>query len=113
MSILVIIYVFFTTLGVTLLKLGGDSLSISFKPTLSFSINYYTFFGLISYVVSFILWQKIISTNNISTIFAITTAIVQVVLLIIGIVIFKENISTLNIVGIATILIGVFILIWK
>ena len=43
--ILTIIYLIFTTSGITLMKLGGDSLKLNLKGEFSFRMGWITFLG--------------------------------------------------------------------
>ena len=111
MNLLVPIYIIFTTMGLVFMKLGGDTLKLSLKPELLFSMNYKTLIGFVCYVISFVIWQKIIVTHNISSIFAITTGFIQIVVFIIGVLIFKEDIKILNIMGMLLIIGGISLII--
>lgn len=111
--ILVIIYVIFTTSGLVLLKLGGNSLSLKLTPIIEFNIGYITLLGFACYIVSFLLWQKLLSYFELSLIVPITTGIVQVVVLIIGILIFKEKLNLIELIGIFLIIIGVILMTMK
>lgn len=108
--ILTAIYIFFTTIGLLLMKLGGDSFKIALKPTLSFNIGYITFLGFICYIISFLLWQKLLVTFDLSYIVPIATGIVQVIVLLMGIIIFKEQINITGIIGSILIILGIVLL---
>ncbi len=105
-----ILYLLCTTGGITCMKLGGDSLKIETKCGFGIFMNWTTFLGFLLYVISFLLWQKIISSNDISIIVPILTGIVQIIVLIIGIIVFKENISILSIIGGIIIVVGIVII---
>ncbi len=108
--IIYILYLLFTVSGITFMKLGGDSLNITTKDIFSFKIGYVTLLGFICYIVSFILWQKIIVTSNISIIVPVLTGIVQVAVVVIALVIFKEKVTIFNVIGIILIIAGVVLL---
>lgn len=105
--ILTIIYICFTTSGIFLMKMGGNSLAISFKDGFSFKIGGITFLGFIAYLISFLLWQKLITSFDLSYIVPITTGIVQVIVLLIGLLFFKESINWVGLVGVIMIIIGI------
>lgn len=105
--ILTVIYLLCTTGGMTLMKLGGDSISISFKDTFMFKIGRVTFFGFVLYLISFLLWQKMIVKYDLSVVVPIVTGIVQVLTLIIGNIIFKESMNFVSIIGASLIIIGI------
>ena len=52
--ILILVYIFCTTSGITFMKLGGDSLHLGIKGGLSFGVSWTTFLGLLFYLVSFL-----------------------------------------------------------
>lgn len=110
---LTIIYLITTTTGLILMKLGGDSISFNFSRVIGFKIGLTTFFGFIMYIVSFLIWQKLLVTNNLSYIVPITTAIMQVILLMVGLLIFKEKITVYNIIGVMLIVSGVILIALK
>lgn len=89
--ILSIIYIVFTTLGITLMKLGGDSLSLSVKGGFSFKIGWITCLGFICYIISFLLWQRLLIKYDLSVLVPIVTGISQIIILIVGYTLFKEN----------------------
>lgn len=105
--ILTIVYLLFTTGGLMLMKLGGDSIAIGLKNGLSFKIGYITLLGFLCYLLSFLIWQKLLVTFDLSYIVPITTGIVQIIVLLLGLFIFKETISITGIIGIIFIIIGV------
>lgn len=111
--LLSIFYLLFTSCGVTFMKLGGNSISLSLKNVFEFKIGYLTIIGFVFYVLSFILWQKLLVTFNLSYIFPILTGITQIILLLISVVIFKETINVYNILGILLIIVGISLIALK
>ena len=105
--ILTLIYILFTSSGLFLMKNGGNSLSFSIQKVVSFKIGYITMLGFICYLISFILWQKLLVTYNLSYIVPITTGIIQVVAILIGYFFFNENISIINAIGIFLVILGI------
>lgn len=105
--LLTVLYLLFTTGGLTLMKIGGDSLSFGLKSGLSFKIGYITLFGFLCYFVSFLLWQKLLVTFDLSYIVPITTGIVQIIVLLLGLLVFKESVSITGIIGVIFIIVGV------
>lgn len=108
--ILTAIYLFFTTSGIFLLKSGGDSLQLSFVKGIEFKINYITLMGFLCYAVSFILWQKLLVTYDLSYIVPLTAGLTQIIILIIGSVAFHENVNWISILGVLFIITGVTML---
>ena len=108
--ILIAIYICLTTGGLFFMKSGGDSLSLAFKNGITFKIGYITTIGFLLYICSFLLWQKLLATYDLSYIVPITTGIVQVIVLLLSTFYFKENINTLNIIGIILVIIGIILI---
>ena len=107
--ILTLIYLIFTTGGMIFMKLGGDSLALSLKNGIDFKMGGLTFLGFVLYLGSFLLWQRLLVTFDLSYIVPITTGIMQIVILIIGALIFKESFTIVNILGVLLIIIGVIL----
>ena len=105
--LLSIIYIIFTTSGITFMKLGGDSLKINFSQGFSFSMSWKTFIGFALYLISFLLWQRLIVKYDLSTIVPLVTGIVQIVVLLIGYILLHEQISSLSIIGALIIIVGI------
>lgn len=108
--ILTFVYIVFTTLGLFLMKLGGDSLALTVKSGFSFKIGYITLLGFLSYIFSFILWQKLLVTYDLTYIVPITTGITQLVILLVGILFFKEAINIYGIIGALFVIFGVVLI---
>lgn len=110
-SILVIVYVILTILGLVLMKFGGNTGTVSFeKSTILFSINFVSLLGFLCYIVSFLLFTNIVVKFDLSYITPITAGIIQVLTLVSGILVFKENVSINGIVGIFLVVIGIVIM---
>lgn len=92
------------------MKMGGDSISLTFKGMISFKIGFLTCLGFIFYIGSFILWQKLLVTFDLSYIFPVLTGIVQIIILLMGVLVFKEQINTYNIIGCIMIIIGIILI---
>lgn len=108
--LLTIVYLICTTGGITFMKLGGDSLKLGLKDGFSLSMGWKTFTGFLLYLISFLLWQKLIVTYDLSYIVPITTGIVQVVVLLISYFLFHDSISTTQLFGIILVIIGVVLM---
>ena len=108
--IMTIVYIIFTTCGITFMKLGGDSLHLSFNKGLSFKIGWITLLGFLFYFVSFILWQKLLVKFDLSTMVPIVTGISQIFIITIGYTLFKESFSIQSLIGALIIIIGIVVL---
>lgn len=108
--LLTAIYICLTTLGIFLMKLGGNSLSLTFGNGINLKIGFITLLGFTTYLCSFLLWQKLLVTFDLSYIVPITTGISQIVILLIGLLFFKENINWMGILGVIITIIGVMLI---
>lgn len=108
--LLSLVYIAFTTLGIFLMKAGGDSLKLSFTNGITFKIGFITMLGFCSYLVSFLLWQKLIVTYDLSYIVPIITGISQVIILLGGIFFFKEQVNVYGIFGILFTIVGIILM---
>ncbi|MBR1937155.1 MAG: EamA family transporter [Bacilli bacterium] len=108
--ILTVLYLICTTGGMTFMKLGGDSLSLSFKNGITFKIGFVTFLGFFLYLISFLLWQRMIIKYDLSILVPVVTGIVQVLVLIISHFVFKESLNIVSLIGVALIIIGIVVL---
>jgi small multidrug resistance pump len=105
--LIMVLYLFFAMGGIIFMKLGGDSLFLSFKNGFEFKIGFLTFVGFVLYVFSFFLWQRIIVMSDISYIVPLLTGIAQVVILIAGYYIFKESVNIYGVLGVLLIMGGI------
>lgn len=105
--LLILVYLVFTVCGIFLFKAGGDSLSLSFTNAFQFRIGYVTLAGFICYLCSFLLWQKILVTFDVSYIVPITTGVSQVIILVVGVMLFHEKINWVGVAGALLVAVGV------
>ncbi len=108
--VLTVIYVCLTTLGIFLMKLGGNSLSLSFQNGIQFKIGFITLLGFLSYLFSFLLWQRLVISFDLSYIVPITTGITQLVILLLGILFFKEQVNFIGIIGSLLVILGIVLM---
>ena len=108
--LLAICYIFFTTSGITFMKLGGDSLKLGFSDGFSFSMGWKTFIGFLLYIISFLLWQKLLVKYDLSILVPIITGIVQIIILIIGHFVFKESLNLMSLIGVFLIIAGIVLM---
>lgn len=108
--LLTIIYIFFTTGGITFMKLGGDSLKLGLKDGFSLMMGWKTFVGFLFYLISFLLWQRLLVKYDLSVMVPIVTGIVQIVVLLIGYIVFKESFNVVSLIGAVLIIIGIIVM---
>ena len=105
------IFLLLTTSGLVLMKLGGNTGEILIRSgNLNFSMSLLSCAGFICYILSFLLFTRIVNMFNLSYIYPISAGIIQILTLIASVVILKETISTQGIVGAIIIIIGIIIM---
>jgi len=109
--ILVLSYLFCSILGLILMKKGGNAGSIAVNNrNLGLSINLISFVGLLFYIISFLLYTKVVTTFDLSYIIPIITGVSQVLILFASWSILKETISKEGLIGATIIIIGILIM---
>ncbi len=102
-------YMLLSLAGMTFIKMGGHS-SIYGIKIFNFIISIKTVIGIFFYGLSFLLYTFVISKMQLSIIIPIITAINTCAIVIIGILIFKEIVNLGQTVGIAIVIVGVFVM---
>lgn len=108
----IILYLILTVGGLILIKMGSNSINLAvINGTFSFSMGLKAIIGFLCYIASFLIYTfYIIRKFDLSYIFPIITGITQVLVILAGIFILKEQISIPAIIGIILIIIGIFCL---
>ena len=105
------VYILLTTGGLVLMKLGNNAGTIAMQnSTVNFSVNIVSLLGLIIYIISFLMFTKIITSYDLSYIYPIVTGIVQILSLVAAFLIFKEHITWLGIIGIVLVIGGIVVM---
>lgn len=110
--VLILLYVFFSVSGVILFKLGSSedlALNIS-SSSLAFKISWLAILGLFFYILSFVIYMGLVSKNNLSYLIPVTTASVYIATITSSVVVFKENVTNIQIAGSVLILLGVILM---
>ena len=103
-----ILYILFTMSGLILMKLGGGQLNLGIKDGMfEANIGFKLLVAFFMYGISFLIWSRIVAQNDLTYIVPLSSAIVNILSVIVGIFIFKESLSTMQIVGIIVATIGV------
>lgn len=109
--ICIALYIFLYLSGLILMKLGVNTGEFVLNQgTLTFSINVISLLGLVCYILSFLVFTSIVVKFDLSYIVPLTSGVVQVLTLISGFIIFKENISIKGIIGAILIITGIVIM---
>jgi len=108
---LIIVYVILSVSGLVLMKLGGNSGTISIaNKELTFGISLISALGFICYICSFLLFTKIVMMFDLSYIVPITTGVVQILTLVASYVVFKDKMSIQSVSGAIMVIIGILIM---
>ena len=93
--LMIVFYLIFTVSGLILMKKGGNAGSISnINGEFGFSISWISALGFICYIISFLLFTRIIMMfENVSFISPICNGIAQACIVIASIIILKEKFS--------------------
>lgn len=109
--VLVLAYLIFSILGLILMKKGGNAGSIGFENgNVGLSVNTISFLGIIFYVISFLLYTKVVTSFDLSYIIPIITGVSQILILLASWGILKETISKQGMIGAIIIVIGILVM---
>ena len=110
--LMIILYLIFTVSGLILMKKGGNAGKITLSAgEFGFTISWISALGFISYIISFLLFTRIIMMfENVSYISPICNGIAQVMIMVASWLILKERLTGLSIGGAALVIIGVVIM---
>ena len=106
------VYVIFSATGALLIKAGADNpLSLTLTGgRIGVHAGWVTLVGLSFYFVSFLLWTKVLTTNDVTWIVPMATGIVQVLLLTGAIVLFHEPVNAMRLIGAAIVVCGLVVM---
>ena len=110
--LMIILYLIFTVSGLILMKKGGNAGKITLTTgEFGFTISWISALGFICYIISFLLFTRIIMMfENVSYISPICNGIAQVMIMVASWLILKERLTGLSIGGAALVIIGVVIM---
>ena len=112
--VLVLTYLFCSVLGLILMKKGGNAGSLSINNSnVGLSINIISFVGLLFYIISFLLYTKVVTSFDLSYIIPIITGVSQILILLASWSVLKETISKQGIIGAIIIIIGIIVMNFK
>jgi len=113
--LLMALYVFFTVSGLILFKLGANfsKVEIVTNGILNLQISFTSIIGICCYGCSFIVYLLLLSKNTVSFLFPVVIGIVYICVLTGSILILKEKVTLISLVGSLFILIGLMLIIFK
>ncbi len=108
----IILYLLFSVGGLVFMKLGSNNINVAINNgTFNFSMGIKAIIGFASYIFSFLIYSFYIIKNfDLSYIFPILTGITQVLIIIFGIILFKEHLNLYGFLGIFMIILGIVFL---
>ena len=107
----VIVYLFCTVGGLTLVKLGSDANKLAIASNFfNLQLSYLTVLGLVLYIVSFVMWIVIVQQFDLSYIQPVTTGLSYVLIIAASIFILKETVTPMQWAGLGFILVGVILM---
>ena len=109
---MIAVYIIFSTGGALMMKAGAaNPLSLSVADgRLGVSVGWVTVAGLGLYLVSFILWMRLVQTNDISWFFPLAAGAIQVLMITGAIVFFKEPVEAMRLIGAAIVICGIIVM---
>ncbi|MGC6768411.1 hypothetical protein [Enterococcus sp. LJL51] len=109
--ILFFIYVVLSSLGLILFKLGSKDLNVVFQQQLfSFSMSWIVLAGIFCYLASFLLWLVIVNKSELSYIYPLSIACINIAILVGSHFILNEAIGIKELVGTGVIIIGIILM---
>lgn len=109
-----ILYILLTVMGLVMMKLSGQPIGFKLNEGMFFlNISSKMLMALIFYASSFLLWTGIVAKNDLSFIVPFSSAIVNVISVCLGIIIFHESINIYKFIGIGMAIIGVILMNYK
>jgi len=110
-----ILYILLSVSGLILFKLGikHTQIGIIEKEIINLQISFTSLLGIFCYLSSFLIYLFLLSRNAISFLLPVMTGIIYVSVLTASILILKEKVTLMSIIGSLFILIGLILIIFK
>lgn len=106
------VYLVFSIAGLTFMKLGSihDRLTLFTVPVINMNVNFVSLCGYLCYICSFLIYTVVVAKFELGVVIPILSGIVNVVIFIVGITIFKEKFNIYSICGILLICSGIILM---
>jgi small multidrug resistance pump len=109
--ILFFVYVILSSLGLILFKLGSKDLTMLVQGGFfSISTSWIVIVGILCYLASFLLWLVIVNKSELSYVYPLSIACINIAILLGSYVLLNESIGLKTIIGTIVILIGITIM---
>lgn len=111
--VFIILYVIFAVGGSSLIKYGSLTKEVALFtiPFVNVGLSWISFFGILCYGVSFLLYILLLNIFDLSFISPVTVGLVYVLLMVTAAVIFGEHFTAIKTIGCSIILIGILMVI--
>jgi len=107
----VCVYILLSVSGIVLIKSGAAATSFAFSESVfHVKAGLQTVAGFCCYIASFLMMIRIVSLYELSYIVPITTGMVQVLILLAAVFLFRERIAPVNLVGIFVVIAGIILM---
>ena len=110
--LLLIIYVACSSLGLVLLKVGLNNGTLITLHSTFLELKLHTFLmtGAVLYILSFLLNMIVMSRFNLSYVYPISAGLIYIAILVFSLLILREQMSLMQVMGTIFILIGIIIM---
>lgn len=96
------------------MKLSGQPIGFILQNgTFHLDINWKMALALVMYITSFLIWTGIVARNELSFAVPFSSAIVNILSIILGILIFQEDLNMFKVIGIVLAMSGVMLMNYK
>ena len=103
------VYLFFTTMGTTLIKMGGQDCHNGIA-LMGYILSYRLLGGIFCYGFSFLLYTVVISRMQVSLAVPILSALNVCIAVSVGLLVFQEQLSYGQLAGVGIVVLGVFVI---
>lgn len=110
---LLLLYVVLSSMGLIIFKMGTTANSFSLNLFgFNLCLSWQMILGVICYGLSFLLWLYIVSKNNLTYIYPVSIALINIFIVVGSLTLLKENITFMQGIGIIIVIIGVVLMKW-
>lgn len=103
------VYLFFTTMGTTMIKMGGQGSGGGIR-LMGYFLPYKLAAGVFCYGLSFLLYTAVISRMQVSLAVPVLSALNVCIAVFIGLAVFKEHLRCGQLAGVGIVILGVFVI---
>lgn len=106
------IYLMFSVMGLTFMKMGANNTTLSAIkiPVVNMQINWISALGYLCYICSFLIYTVVITKFDLGVIIPLLSGIVNVLVFVVAVILFKESFTVYSVMGIILISVGVFLM---